>query len=189
MRLRVVVVGIPGVGKTTVVEKARSGMKRAKLVTFGTVMFEEALRLKWVRDRDQMRSLPVERQGKLQKMAATRIARMGDEVVFVDTHLFIRTQEGFWPGLPFDVVRALKPTHLVLVEASPDEILARRQSDTSRHRDALRASDLESELSLARSFLAVSSTLTGAPMLLVSNNKGRADEAADTIVRMLRKAA
>jgi len=189
MRLRVVVVGIPGVGKTTVVEKARSAMRKAKLVTFGTVMFEEALKLRWVKDRDQMRSLPVERQGRLQRIAAARIARMRDGVVFVDTHLFIRTQEGFWPGLPFDVVRALQPTHLVLVEASPEEILARRQSDKSRRRDTLRASDLESELALARAFLAVSSTLTGAPMLLVSNNKGKADEAADTIVRMLRKAA
>jgi len=183
------VVGIPGVGKTTVVEKARSRMRKAKLVTFGTVMFEEALRLRWVKDRDQMRSLPVERQRRLQKAAASRIARMKDEVVFVDTHLFIRTQEGFWPGLPFEVARALKPTHLILVEASAEEILARRESDESRRRDTLHASDLESELALARAFLAVSSTLTGAPMLLVSNNKGKADEAAGTIVEMLRKAA
>jgi len=189
LRLRVVVVGIPGVGKTTVVEKARSSMKNAGLVTFGTVMFEEALRLRWVKDRDQMRSLPVERQRRLQRAAATKIARMKDDVVFVDTHLFIRTREGFWPGLPFEVARAMRPTHLVLVEASPEEILGRRESDETRHRDTLGASDLESELALARAFLAVSSTLTGAPILLVSNSKGKADEAAGTVVGMLRKAA
>lgn len=188
MRLRVVVVGIPGVGKTTVVEKARAAMKRAALVTFGTVMFEEAMRLKWIKDRDQMRSLPLEKQRRLQKVAAARIAKMKREVVFVDTHLFIRTQEGFWPGLPFEVVRALKPTHLILVEAAPEEILIRRESDKTRHRDTLHAADLEAELALARAFLSVSSTLTGAPMLMVNNSKGKADEAAGTIVRMLRKA-
>jgi len=189
VRLRVVVVGIPGVGKTTVVEKVRASMKKAALVTFGTVMFEEAVRLKWVKDRDQMRALPVERQRKLQRVAAAKIARMKDGVVFVDTHLFIRTQEGFWPGLPFEVVRALKPTHLVLVEAAAEEILQRRESDSTRKRDALRASDLESELALARAFLSVSSTLTGAPMLLVNNSKGKADEAAAAVAGMLRKAA
>ena len=39
--------------------------------------------------------------------------------MFVDTHLFIRTPEGFWPGLPYVVIQALKPTHLVLIEAEP----------------------------------------------------------------------
>jgi len=189
MKLRVVVVGIPGVGKTTVVEKTRAGIDGSKLVTFGTVMFEEGARLRWIRDRDQMRTLTVEKQKRLQTLAATRIARMKEKVVFVDTHLFIRTKEGYWPGLPFDVVRALKPTHLLLVEADPAEIAARRASDKSRSRDALTIEELAGELALGRSFLATSSTLTGAPMLIVSNHEGKSDEAAAVAVRMLKEAS
>ncbi len=189
MNLRVVVVGIPGVGKSTVVEKVRAGMKGSTLVTFGTVMFEEAVRLKWAKDRDQLRKLPVEKQKKLQTIAATRIARMKEKAVFVDTHLFIRTKEGFWPGLPFEVVRALKPTHLVLVEATSEEIAARRAADRSRSRDALAGEDLSAELALGRSFLTVSSTLTGAPMLIVANHDGRSDEAAAEVKAMLKEAS
>jgi adenylate kinase len=135
-----------------------------------------------------MRKMPVEKQKVLQKAAASAIARMKEKVVFVDTHLFIRTNEGFWPGLPFEVVRAMKPTHLVLVEASPDEVLRRRGADKTRSRDTLTREGMEEELQLARSFLTVSSTLTGAPMLVVNNGDGMADEAAASVSTMLRSA-
>jgi adenylate kinase len=188
MMLKVVVVGIPGVGKTTVVEKAALGIKGANIVTFGTVMFEEALRLKWVKQRDDMRKMPVEKQKKLQKIAAQKIARRTDGVLFVDTHLFIRTSEGFWPGLPFDVVRAMKPTHLVLVEAKSEEIRNRRMADSTRSRDAVSIEDLDSELALGRSFLTVASSLTGAPILILSNSQGKAEETAQKLAHMLNDA-
>lgn len=158
-------------------------------MTFGTVMLEEATRLGWIRSRDQLRTLPVEKQKRLQTLAAARISRMKEKTVFVDTHLFIRTGEGYWPGLPFDVVRALDPTHLLLVEADPEEIAERRASDKTRSRDALTKADLAAELALGRSFLAASATLTGAPMLIVVNNEGKSDEAAAAVVKVLKEAA
>jgi len=185
----VVVVGIPGVGKTTVVTNLLERMKGGRLVTFGSVMFEEAQRKKWAKHRDDLRKLTVERQKVLQRMAAAKISRMKEKTVIVDTHLFVRTMEGFWPGLPFEVVRALRPTHLILVEATPEEIAERREGDRERYRDAVSEGELHEELGLARSFLAVSSTLTGAPMLIVKNSQGEAEGAAEEISVMLRKAA
>lgn len=176
-KLRVIVVGIPGVGKTTVVEKA-ARILSARVVTFGTVMFEEASRLGWVTGRDEMRAMPVEKQRRLQNLAAAKISRGKDSVLFVDTHLFIRTTEGMWPGLPFDVVRGMKPTHLVLVEATPKEIMARRSSDKTRTRDVLSIGALASELTLGRTFLVSASASTGAPMLLLMNRAGKADAVA-----------
>ncbi len=188
MGLRVVVVGIPGVGKTTVVEKLVSGYPGATLVNFGSVMLKTGISLKWIRSRDEIRKLPVEKQKRLQKVAASKIARMRGKLVAVDTHLFIRTEEGFWPGLPFDVVRALKPTHLVLVEATPEEIVSRRASDSTRYRDSVSKESLAEELVLARSFLSVSSTLTGAPMSVVNNDQGKQDEVAQKLIKMLERA-
>ena len=169
-------------------QKLESLVEGAKLVTFGTVMFEEAKAKGWVRHRDEMRALPVTRQRALQSQAATKISRMKERAVVIDTHLFVRTNEGFWPGLPFDVVRAMKPTHLVLVEASPDEILGRRAADKLRYRDSVSKEELAEEKALARSFLAVSSTLTGAPMLIINNSEGKAEEAASKVARALGKA-
>lgn len=183
------VVGIPGVGKTTIVDKLNRTVAGSKLVTFGTVMTEEGKGLGWIKHRDELRKLPVEKQKRLQKLTAARIARTSARVLFVDTHLFIRTGEGFWPGLPFEVVRTLKPTHLVLVEATPEEILSRRQNDKTRYRDAATAFDLQGELALARSFLTVSSTLTGAPMLIASNEEGKSDEVVARVGAILAEAA
>jgi len=182
------VVGIPGVGKTTVVQGVVSGLPGAKLVTFGTLMFEAAKSLKWVKDRDELRKMSVEKQKRLQKIAATRIANMKGKAILVDTHLFIRTKEGFWPGLPFEVVRALNPTHLILVEASPEEIAARRAADSARSRDLIEREELEKEIELGRAFLTVSSTLTGAPMLVVRNAEGRADATAEALATVIREA-
>ena len=170
-------------------EKLNSTIRGSKVVTFGTVMLEEGKRLRWIRHRDELRRLPVEKQKQLQKLAATRIARMKAKVLFVDTHLFIRTGEGFWPGLPFEVVRALKPTHLILVEADPKEIISRRQADKSRYRDKVTTKDLEGELSIARSFLTVSSTLTGAPILIAANRQGKSTVVAKGLARVLLGAA
>ena len=88
---RVVIVGIPGVGKTTlvtaVVDKLNGDSKHASVKSYGTVMFEQAKKL-GVNDRDELRKLPVEKQKELQKMAAEEISNLKDDVVFVDTHAF-----------------------------------------------------------------------------------------------------
>ncbi|HUI00362.1 MAG TPA: adenylate kinase [Nitrososphaerales archaeon] len=188
MGLRIVIVGVPGVGKSTVVEKAKAAVKGSTVEVFGTAMFQEAMRLKWVKHRDEMRKLPVEKQQKLQAAAAARMSRGKGKVVFIDTHLFIRTPEGFWPGLPLRVIQPMKPTHLILVEASPGEILSRRKNDTTRYRDEITEDQVSEELALARSFLTTASLVSGAPMLFVKNGEGRSDEAAEKIAALVRGA-
>jgi len=151
-------------------------------------MFDEALRLRWVKHRDEMRKLPVEKQKKLQEAAAARISRGKGKVVFIDTHLFIRTPEGFWPGLPLRVIEPLKPTHLLLVEASPKEILARRKNDTTRYRDEITEEEIADELKLARSFLSAASLVSGAPMAFIRNEEGKSEKAAAQIAAVVRGA-
>ncbi len=177
--------GIPGVGKTTLVTRLGEMLKGSKVVTFGTLMLDQGVRLKWIKHRDQLRELPVEKQRRLQTVTATAISRMKEETVLVDTHLFIKTNEGYWPGLPFPVVRAMKPTHLVLVEATPEEIMERRATDRGRYRDEASRDALLKEMSLAREFLVVSSTLTGAPMTIVSNGGGRVGQVAGGLAKMI----
>ena len=113
----VVVTGVPGVGKSTVMGAAEE--YGYKIVNFGTTMFEEAQK-EGVSDRDDMRKLAVEDQQRLQKQAGEKISQMGN--VVVDTHASILTPSGYMPGLPEWTVRALNPDIIVLVEATPEEI-------------------------------------------------------------------
>src|SRR5687767_15378753 len=73
--------------------------RKTTVVIFGTIMFEEAKK-KGLKNRDEMRRMSVEDQRRLQDLAAQRITEMRDDIVMIDTHLFINTDEGYYPGLP-----------------------------------------------------------------------------------------
>ena len=107
---------------------------------------------------------------------------MKNQFVIVDTHLFIATKEGFWPGMPLDVLQALRPTHLVLVSASLEEIKSRREGDATRTRDIATIDSLQLEMDAAKSLLFASSLICGCPALVVTNFTGQADEAAKKII-------
>ncbi len=189
MGLRIVIVGVPGVGKSTVVQKAVQSIPGSSVTVFGTEMFDAARKLGWVSNRDEMRKLRVERQRRLQTIAAAKITKTtGRKVIFVDTHLFIRTPEGFWPGLPLAVIQALKPTHLLLIEADAPEVLRRRKGDTTRYRDEVTEEEVLAELSLARTFLGAASLVSGAPIMFIRNGEGKADEAAQKIQALVKSA-
>ncbi|MFQ5941445.1 MAG: adenylate kinase [Nitrososphaerales archaeon] len=185
---RAIVVGIPGVGKTTVITRAadilnKNGVK-ANVVVFGSIMFEEAQKI-GINHRDELRKMPVEDQKKLQDMAAHRIAHMTDKVVMIDTHLFISTKEGYYPGLPVSLLNTLNPTNFVMIAAEPKEILDRRLNDKTRNRDITSEGDIKDELEISQIMVASCSILTGAPFTIVMNRGGKLDEAAMQIVSAL----
>ncbi len=186
--LRIVAGGLPGVGKTTVITQAVEELKKrghdAVVVTLGSFMFDEAQKM-GVKDRDQMRKLPVSDQKELQLKAARRISELKNEMVFVDTHFFIKTPEGYFPGLPLDVLQLLKPTRIVLVQAPVSEIVGRRSKDPSRSRDSEAEDDVNEELALSKDFLVVAAATTGATMTIVNNRENRSDEAVKDLLGSL----
>jgi adenylate kinase len=184
---RAIIVGIPGVGKTTVITKAAdllSQKRNATVVTYGTLMFEEAQK-QGVKDRDEMRRLPVEKQRQLQESAARRISEMKNDIVIVDTHLFISTSEGYYPGLPMRLLTIMNPTNLIMVAADPVQIAERRKNDPTRKRDEASAEAIKNDLDFSKMMLASCSVLTGAPFAIVLNDDGKVDEAAEGIARIL----
>jgi len=184
---RAIIVGIPGVGKTTVITRAAEMLNKKRkttVVVFGTVMFEEAKKM-GLKSRDEMRRMPVEDQRRLQEMAAQRIAEMKDDIVLVDTHLFINTGEGYYPGLPMRLLNIMKPTNMVMVAADPGEIAERRKTDQTRQRDIVSAENIQKELDISRVMVASCSILTGAPFAIIMNADGGVDEAAANIAKML----
>ena len=185
---RVVLVGIAGVGKSTVVNEVLSILetKNVKVdnLTFGTVMFEEAQKL-GISDRDEMRTLSTDKQQELQINAAKSIANIESDIVIIDTHLFIKTTSGYMPGLPISILESLLPTNLILVEALPQDVLDRRSNDPTRNRDATTIESIELDNQIARSMLSSAGVLTGASLLVVPNSDGKSKEAADSIINSL----
>ena len=169
----IIIVGIPGVGKTTVIEKLIEYLVtldiKSHISVFGSVMLDEAKKV-GVKNRDELRTLSVKEQKKLQISAANKISNLKYPFIFVDTHLFIKTSEGYCPGLPFDILNSLSPDQIILVEAKPEEIIERRNTDITRKRDNLSIDEIIYELNLGRSMLSSSAVISGAPIKTVNNN-------------------
>ncbi|MCZ6584254.1 MAG: adenylate kinase [Thaumarchaeota archaeon] len=185
---KVIVVGIPGVGKTTLVSKIvellKSKQKSVSVHSFGTVMFEEAQK-NGIKDRDELRKLTMEQQKNLQKIAAEKLSRLGDDLVIIDTHAFITTNAGFYPGLPNHVLQIIKPSNFISVSARPEEIYNRRMKDTTRNRDQVSIESIKKELSVQEAMLSSCSVLSGSPMKTILNAEGKVDEAALAVIEAI----
>ena len=182
---KVVIVGIPGVGKTSLITKIAELIKQknktVSVHSYGTVMFEEAKKM-GIKNRDELRTLPIEKQKELQKIAAETISNLSDDVIFIDTHAFISTKAGFYPGLPNYVIQIIQPTNFIAISASPDEIHNRRMKDGTRERDPISIEDIKKELAVQDAMLSSCSVLSGSPMKVIFNHEGKIEEAAVNVI-------
>jgi len=182
---KIVLVGIPGVGKTSllskIVEILQSKNKTVNVMSYGTLMFDVA-KENGLKDRDGLRKLPLTEQQNLQKIAAEKIATQNEEIVIIDTHAFISSIEGYYPGLPEHVLKIIKPTNFISVAAKPEEIYNRRMKDETRNRDNITLINIRKELEYQTGMISACAVITGTPVRHILNNEGKIDEAADKII-------
>ncbi|MBD3404900.1 MAG: adenylate kinase [Candidatus Lokiarchaeota archaeon] len=187
----VIVTGIPGVGKTTVINTAVELVKKEHdkdvlVLNFGTAMFETASKKGYVKDRDEMRKMQISKQREVQQAAGEDIAEKAKTAkVIVDTHALIQTGTGFLIGLPEWVARAINPKTVVLVEADPEKIAGRRSSDESRTRDVQLTEEIDTHQKMCRSAAVSVGTLTGATVRIIKNREGKVEEAAKQLAESL----
>ncbi len=192
----VVVTGVPGVGKTTVirhfVKLAEDRGLKVEVANFGTYMLDTAVKLGLVEDRDQIRRLPLRRQLELQKEAARRIVKDAAEhldsngVLVIDTHALVKTPAGYWPGLPKHVLDELKPDIIVVVEAPPEEVASRQARDPSRFRaDIGGVEGVKLLMEKARAASIASAVHYASTVAILVNREGRPEEAARELLGLV----
>jgi adenylate kinase len=166
------------------VETIKNHDKSVDVISFGTLMFEIAKK-NGLKDRDELRKLPVSEQQNLQKMAAEKIAEHNEQIVIIDTHAFINSTEGYYPGLPEHVLKIIKPTNFVTVTAKPEEIYNRRMKDDTRNRDKITLTKIKTELDLQSGMISACAVITGSPVKHILNREGKIDEATDKIIKAI----
>ena len=181
----VVITGVPGVGKSTVVQFALEGIKeKYELVNFGDYMFDAAKESGLVEHRDEMRmKMPLETYKDIQELAAEKISAKAKEMnIILDTHCSVLKPQGYYPGLPHHVLKKLSLDLLVVVESSEEGIMARRRKDEDIRK---REDPIIEQQRLNRMYAATCSVLTGVPLFIFKNEQGKAKEAGDALRMVL----
>ena len=185
---KIVLVGIPGVGKTSlltmIVDILESKNIQVKVISYGTLMFDIA-KENGLQDRDGLRKLPIPEQQNLQKIAAEKIATLTEDIVIIDTHAFITSTEGYYPGLPEYVLKIIKPSNFISVAAKAEENYNRRMQDETRNRDNITLINIRKELEYQTGMISACAVITGTPVRHILNDEGKIDEAADKIISAL----
>jgi adenylate kinase len=189
MGRKVVITGVPGVGKTTVINGALQRLEEEGItyqsLNFGTFMFDVASAEGVVKDRDEMRKLDRTVQKRLQQLAARKIAEIEGNVI-VDTHSSVKTPKGYLAGLPEWVLRELMPDIVILVETDEDQILKRRLNDPTRVRDMEGYREIADHQQFNRSIAASYAMLTGCTVKVVKNQDFLLDRAVEDMAEVLR---
>ncbi len=186
--MKIVIVGIPGVGKTSVVDGALQLVKKEiKKFRWGDLVEEIALKKQFVQNRDYIRKLDRKTQRKLQELVVKRLQRLtSNNDSIIETHAAIKTPSGYLPGLDLESLNALKPDAFVVIETDAEAILERRRKDTSRIRDDDKSQyEIQLHLDITRYFTASFSVISGANLYIVKNDKGKLDWAIHQLTNIL----
>jgi adenylate kinase len=186
---KVIITGVPGVGKTTVVNEALKKLKESGIeyqsLNFGSFMFEVAKSENIVKDRDQMRTLDRAVQKKLQQHAGQALAKIQGNVL-IDTHASVKTPKGYMAGLPEWVLREIMPDIIVLVETDDDQILMRRLTDETRARDKEGSRSIAEHQQFNRSIAAAYAMMTGCTIKMITNADFLLERSSAELAEVLR---
>jgi len=188
----VIVTGVPGVGKTTVLNEFLKLRKDFEMKNFADSMLDVALKKKILKGNkkdlhDALRKLPPKTQLLLQKEAGKLLGKLGGKKnIVIDTHAMIKTPKGYFAGLPIWVLENLKPNFFILIEVKAETIAKRRAEDPLRVRDQdASVEGIQEHIDMARSAAAAYSAITGCFVKIVENKQDAAADAAKEITKIL----
>ena len=141
--------------------------------------------------RDEMRNLDVKTQKMIQDEVANsyiqEISANPNLHYLIETHAALKTQQGYLPGLTPEFMQKVKPDVYVIIEASAEQILARRMSDKNRKREHDKTlKDVQINLDTTRFYTSNFAVSTHSPMCIVENKDNGQDEAIEELTRILK---
>lgn len=158
-------VGVPGVGKTSLSREASTSLGY-HYINYGELMLEIAKQQKKASTLDEIFKLSLNLQCKIWREAATRIS--GQKGVLVDLHGLDKSREGYLISLPVEI---LKPDIIILVEASYENIIKRRINDSKRMRPVEKCKTLKEEMELLKTSMTVCSVLLNSYFAILDNHE------------------
>jgi adenylate kinase len=180
-----VITGVPGVGKTTLVN-AFVKLTKWKLINYGDVLLDIAKKKKLAKTLDGIRKIPEKKYFSVQMEAARKIAKSRGKTILT-THVTVKTSEGYFPGFTPETLKILKPKVFVLIEADPKNIMKYRRKDKTRIRKDFGAGkQIKEHQMVNRVFAYAFSSICGADVLIFHQNYDKPERLAKRLELMLK---
>lgn len=186
----IIVAGVPGAGKSTVLLEAWKRVEKElnySIVSFGTEMLDMCKENGLVANRDEMRNLGADIQEEMQWRTTRRIVEKPENIL-LDTHCTIKTGSGsYLPGFTPRMLERMSPRAIILVDAHEAEIRGRRRLDKSRPMRTIESQeDILEHKVINRAYAAAFSARSGCLLRIIQNNTGEFDRAVGEFVDTLR---
>ncbi|MCB0310232.1 MAG: AAA family ATPase [Bdellovibrionales bacterium] len=136
----IMVAGISGVGKTTLIKSAQSSCK-FQHISAGSIIQNQKLLAEGETKRDVLRLGDISDNQLLLVEGFWKAKDATQDIVVLDGHTVIDTPDGLVP-ISSSVFVALEVSLFVFVKGEPEQILAQREADLSRNRPQLDLEDI-----------------------------------------------
>ena len=191
--MKIIVASVPGAGKTTVLNFVKKKLPSAKIINTGDIVFEVSKKKFKIKNRDELtKKLTIEQHKKMEEIAAEKISKMKNKILLIDTHIALKTPEGYYPSLSEDKVKKINPNLIVVLEFNPKEIIRRRMKDKSRHRDKETEKEIAEHQQVNREFAIAAASHIEIPVEVLDYYEKekkpfeQAYKAADAIIKLIK---
>ncbi len=174
--MRVIVVGLKGSGKTTVLKRVVEKRPDIKILNAGDYFEKVFKKHGFGRDTGQL-GISKQEYLKYHQEIFHEMAKdlKSNKHTIIDTHLFIHKPEGYYPGLPIFALSAINPDVIVIVDYPPQDILKRRRKDEKeigRKRVAEQTIEgVKKEQQVQESYGYVASGIIGCTLKILKQNR------------------
>ncbi len=181
-----IIMGVPGAGKSTVINKFKEKNEGWEVVNYGTLMFEIAKKF-GINDRDEMRKADINLQKKIQKEVGEELSKISreKEKLILDTHASIKTKKGYMPGLPESLLKGMKVNGIILITADAEEIDKRRKKDKSRERDSESIEEIKKHELINIAMCSNYAVISSCPFSIIRNKEGLLEESVKKLEDVL----
>lgn len=184
--MKYVIMGLPGVGKTSVVKEVLN-KTNLKHLHWGNLSEKVAKEMGVIKNIDELRNSDPQKQIDVRNEVVKEIlevARNGD--ILIETHAALKGPHGYFPGLTQEIIKEINPDVFIVVEAGAEFIMKRRKGDKTRERkDDITLWDVEESIFVTRSMVSTYAVLAEGTVFFVENKEGDLDYAVNRIVELV----
>ena len=178
-----IVMGLPGVGKSSVLKSMKERHPSVELINYGDLLFSAAKKQFNLPDRDRIVDLPMKEHAAIQREAILQIK--GGKNTILDTHAVLKKPSGFLPGLAPELLSKKEIEGFVFIDAPTKDIIERRTGDPARTRPEMSAEELDSIRNHSFSSIKMYSAATGKPVFILINRKGKLEDTVEEFEHIL----